>query len=170
MCGQLRETNKNGELIRLHVFARSPNSPYKYFHRTWSKYRKWSAWQKIQGDIQGVENGARSGVHLVPVFWKNRIFLFWPMFTVRHDTSSNDGQTPRESADSTSATLQGFKYWEVRLAWSEFVDGKWSPKQISKDFIKQEYWHYIPDEPPSDLHRKSMTTQPGNISRHKFCG
>lgn len=27
------------------------------------------------------------------------------------------------------------KYWEIRLAWSEYVDGKWSPKNLSKEYV-----------------------------------
>ena len=60
----------------LHVFARTHNAPYKFFYRTWNEYMKWSAWEKVSLDIRSVENRYNSGVHLIPIVWKKRLFLF----------------------------------------------------------------------------------------------
>ena len=76
VCGMCRENYDDGSMKSLHIFARSHNAPYKYYYRTWNKYRKWSAWEKVQVDIRSVESGDHSGVHLIPVVWKKRLFLF----------------------------------------------------------------------------------------------
>ena len=142
VCGMHQEENDEGELKYLHVFARTHNAPYKFFYRTWNEHGKWSAWEKVQIDIRCVEDGDNSGVHLIPVVWKKRLFLFWPEFMeVQEAPSGNSGQSVESLASNpnTVSQLEPTKYWEIRLAWSEYVDGKWSPKQVSKEFITPEY-------------------------------
>jgi len=31
--------------------------------------------------------------------------------------------------------LEPDKYWEIRLAWSEYIDDSWSPKQVTKEYV-----------------------------------
>lgn len=144
VCGMCRENHEDGKLKYLHVFARTRNMPYKFFYRRWNKYGKWSAWEKVQVDIRNVEENDKSGVHLIPVVWKKRLFLFWPEFLEAAERPANGSVA--EALGNKISDLQPKKRWEVKLAWSEYVDGKWSPKQISTEFIKQEHWDYIPDE------------------------
>ncbi len=151
VCASLPEKDPNGNLKLFHVFGRSHNVPYQYHYRTCDKYKKWSAWDKIPVDIRSVEKGDSSGVHLIPVLWKQRLFLFWPEFMEKQENNpvKNDQGNEasfEEMGKKAPTTAQPLKYWEVRLGWTEFVDGKWTPKQLSKEFIKQEYWSYIPDE------------------------
>jgi hypothetical protein len=149
VCGMYQENYDDGKLKYLHVFARTHNAPYKFFYRRWNEYRKWSAWEKVQIDIRSVEDGDNSGVHLIPVVWKKRLFLFWPEFMeVPEAPSENSGQSVESLASdpNTVSQLEPIKHWEIRLAWSEYVDGKWTPKQVSKEFIKQEHHSYIPGE------------------------
>jgi len=81
VCGMHQEDDeKTGEFKFLHVFGRTHNMPYKYYYRRWNEFHKWSAWEKVQVDIRSVEDGENSGVHLIPVVWKGRLFLFWPEF------------------------------------------------------------------------------------------
>src|SRR6185295_9528643 len=35
---------------------------------------------------------------------------------------------------STSSS-HAIEYWEIKMAWSEYRNGKWTPKQLSKDAI-----------------------------------
>jgi hypothetical protein len=136
VCGMHQENYDDGKLKYLHVFGRTHNAPYKFFYRTWNEYRKWSAWEKVQLDIRSVENGDDSGVHLIPVVWKKRLFLFWPEFFEKQEArKDNSEKSVTEISDDSISLLQPFKYWEIRLAWSEYGDGKWSPKQVSKEFV-----------------------------------
>jgi hypothetical protein len=147
VSGMCEEKDESGKFQYLHVFARTHNSPYKFFHRTWDAYRKWSAWEKVQLDIRGVDAGQDSGVHLIPVVWKKRLFLFWPEFMEKQVQQSQDSTTSvSEDFDEPVSSLEPTSYWEIRLAWSERVDEKWTPKQVSKEFIKQEHPEYLPNE------------------------
>ncbi|MCI0424095.1 MAG: hypothetical protein L0312_33610, partial [Acidobacteria bacterium] len=80
LCGLYEEKDEKGYFNKLHLVGRTHNGPYKFFYRTWNKHHKWTAWEPIQADIRSVEDGANSGVHVIPVVWKNRLFIFWPEF------------------------------------------------------------------------------------------
>ena len=138
VCGMHQENDDNGDLKYLHVFARTRNAPYKFFYRRWNQYRKWSAWERVPVDIRSVEDGDNSGVHLIPVVWKKRLFLFWPEFMkAQEERSQNNNKSVQEiGTKQTAASLEAKEHWEIRLAWSEYVDGKWSPKQLTKEFLK----------------------------------
>ncbi|OEU69578.1 MAG: hypothetical protein BA863_17090, partial [Desulfovibrio sp. S3730MH75] len=136
VCGMYQENYDDGKRKYLHVFARTHNTPYKFFYRRWNEHRKWSAWEKVQLDIRSVEDGDNSGVHLLPVVWKKRLFLFWPEFIEKQEAIYNTRQSAEDAAGGSLSDLKPNKYWEIKLAWSEYVDGKWSPKQVSKEFIK----------------------------------
>lgn len=136
VCGIHRENHDNGLLKHLDVIGRTHHAPYKFFHRRWDEYGKWSAWSSVKLDIRNVEDGDHSGVHLNIVGWKNRLFLFWPEFIeVTQPKNNGDKSIENLSADKVS-TLAPDIYWEIRLAWSEYVDGNWNPKQLSKEFLK----------------------------------
>lgn len=137
VCGMYQENNK-GKLKYLHVFARTQNTPHKYFYRRWNKYRKWSAWESVQVDIRSVSNGDKSGVHLIPVVWKKRLFLFWPEFMEVPEAKANSNQSANDVANDPMSDLEPKKHWEVKLAWSEYVDGKWTPKHLSEATQKRE--------------------------------
>ena len=126
VCGMYRENYDDGKLRYLHVFARTHNVPYKFFYRRWNKDMKWSAWEKVELDIRSVEDGDNSGVHLIPVVWKKRLFLFWPEF-MEVPVASDQGEEPPPIEPPII-------HFEVKLAWSEYVDGKWNPKHVSKEF------------------------------------
>jgi hypothetical protein len=104
----------------LHVIGRTRNTPHIYYYRQWVDQRYWTAWQKIDLDIEGD--------HLVPVVWNRRLYLFWPMFMER---AVED--VPVEAA---SEPQKPKKYYEIRLAWSEYREGKWASKRVTNDFVK----------------------------------
>lgn len=138
VCGLHRENYDDGTLKYLHVFARTHAAPYKYFYRRWNEYRKWSAWEKIPVDIRSVEAGTDSGVQLLPVVWKNRLFLFWPEFTKISTDSGNTGsQSAKDASDKPLSTYAASTYFEIRLGYSEYADDKWSPKKLTKEFTRQ---------------------------------
>ncbi len=129
----------------LYVFARTHAAPYNYYFRTQNANKYWSPWENVPLDIKSADKGADSGVHLMPVVWKNRLFLFWPEFTpktVKSGTASVAIETLAKSAPNDMAPLP---YWEVRIAWSEYSKDKWTPKKISKEVIDTSIWAAIPD-------------------------
>lgn len=150
VCGMHRENSVDGKLKYLHVFGRTHNLPYKYFYRRWDKYEKWSAWETVQADIRSVEDGKASGVHLVPVVWKGRLFLFWPEFMEMSAESSEIAHSENFEAlgNLKPSAVAPKKYWEIRMAWSEYVDDTWTPKQVTKEFVSTEK---MPDVTPKGI-------------------
>ena len=102
----------------LHVFGRTHNAPHIYFYRRWIDQREWTPWERVDADIEGN--------HLMPVLWNRRMYLIWPMFMEKaEETVASTDQDPPPPAQ---------RYYEVRMAWSEYRDGRWSPKQLSEDY------------------------------------
>jgi hypothetical protein len=166
VCGMCQENHEDGKLKYLHVFSRTHNVPYKFYYRRWNEFRKWSAWEKVQVDIRNVEDGDNSGVHLIPVVWKERLFVFWPEFLEKPVPKTQNGTMQEIYENSSTASLEPGKSWEIRLAWSEYVDGKWSPKQVSKEIIT-----VTPDDPEdgiSDIAFHAYNRQ--NNELIVFCG
>jgi ribosomal protein L7/L12/peptidoglycan hydrolase-like protein with peptidoglycan-binding domain len=137
VCGMHQEDGNDGKLKYLHVFARTHSAPYTYYYRTLDEFGRWSAWEEVPVDIRGTEASAgnpdNSGVQLAPVVWKNRLFLFWPEFTrvSRESSAMSGGKSIEETSKESVNALKAEEVLEVKLAWSEYVDGKWMPKQIN---------------------------------------
>ena len=73
----------------------------------------------------------------MPVAWNERLFLFFPQIIKKtlqnqtiNDWNANTlaGKTLNESAPQDC--------WEIKIAWSEYRNGKWTQKQISKESLK----------------------------------
>lgn len=125
----------------LHVFGRTFNPPHRYFHRRFDAGTGiWMPWETMNLDIQGDDDGG--GVHLIPVIYNRRLYLFWPVFTKKADSNVPEGHPPIE-------------YWEVQLAWSHYRQGTWAPKQASADaLIVPFYWQ---NDSPSLPARREIT-------------
>jgi len=144
ICGMYQENDTTGQMKTLHVFGRTHRKPYTYYYRTCDQYYHWSAWDKVPVDIKSVDGAANStgdplasGVHLTPVIWKDRLFLFWPEFMKRQpDTSGSNNSSFQDASKGKIQNLQGDAYWEASLAWTEYKNGKWAPKNISQEFIR----------------------------------
>jgi len=94
------------ELNVLHVFGRTANTPHIYFYRRWVNQSEWTPWEKVDLDIEGD--------HLIPVVWNRRLYLFWPIFQ----------EKAREEVVGEGEQRPPSKYWEIKLAWSEYKSGK----------------------------------------------
>jgi Tc toxin complex TcA C-terminal TcB-binding domain/ABC toxin N-terminal region/Neuraminidase-like domain len=116
----------------LHVFGRTAAVPHQYFYRRLSK-GVWSAWERIDLDIEGD--------HLMPVVWNRRLHLFWAVLTEKEDRQD---KAQRTAGDDPT------KYWEIKLAWSEYKNKGWSPKRLSKEWLRQNQ-HLFPQDPTNPL-------------------
>lgn len=123
ICGMYWEDEKNDRSIGdeiMHVFGRTFSPPHIYYYRKWSnRTSTWTAWEKVNLNIDSPPEG--DGIHLIPVVFNRRLYLFWPIFTEKpdEDQPSEEGQKPKT-------------HWEIQLAWSEYWDNKWLPKRVSK--------------------------------------
>jgi hypothetical protein len=125
-----------GEMIdTLHVFGRTFHDPRQYFYRCLlnaTTAQQWTPWKQVPVDIHGD--------HLVPVVWNRRLRLIWPEFTEQTLTpgagATNASAGTVTYASGTAASQPPpQKYWKITLAWSEYVQGAWQPKQVSDDFL-----------------------------------
>src|SRR5262249_10529434 len=80
----------------------------------------WTPWERVQTDIEGD--------HLLPIVWNRRLQLFWPIFSEKTETTKNVPKQEGTPAGPSKSLL-------VKLAWSEYRQGKWSPKQIMDDTV-----------------------------------
>lgn len=110
----------------MHIFGRTRNTPHIYYYRKWDDHRYWTPWERVDVDIEGD--------HLLPVVWNRRLYLFWPMFL----------EKAIEKVVEEGEQEKPFRYYEIRIAWSEYQEGKWSKKNISNEPVemgdKKELW------------------------------
>lgn len=120
MAGMYQQTEPGPDGVNvLHVFGRTRNTPHLYFYRRWVNRSYWTPWERVDVDIQGD--------HLIPVVWNRRLYLFWPIFTEKalepaRISEADTGIPPR-------------KYWQIQLAWSEYKNGMWTARQLSKTLL-----------------------------------
>ncbi|MFZ5479066.1 MAG: neuraminidase-like domain-containing protein [Myxococcota bacterium] len=110
-----KETDNDGTIDNLHVFARTRGEPATYWYRRREDSSTWTPWERVTADVQGDQ--------LVPVVYNRRLMLLWAEFT--------DTQTDTEGATPAS-------WWEVRVAMAEYRDGQWSPKKLSSEALSLE--------------------------------
>ncbi len=101
----------------LHVFGRTRSTPHIYYYRQWVEESYWTAWEKLELEIEGD--------HLIPIVWNRRLYLFWPLFrkhscsqTFRMPAGGDDMEEPKQ-------------YWSFQMAWSEYKNDAWSEQQIT---------------------------------------
>jgi hypothetical protein len=100
----------------LHVFGRTWVQPYVFYYRTRVGKTTWTAWERVDVDIEGD--------YLTPVVVNRRPHVFWPQMKQVADPGNN----PVPPSDGgTTPKLR----WEIRFAWSERKNGKWSAKKIA---------------------------------------
>jgi peptidoglycan hydrolase-like protein with peptidoglycan-binding domain len=106
---------KKREIV--HVFGHTTDSPAIYFYRqyvtTTNGTHYWTAWEKIPVDVQGDSITAK--------VWNRRLYLFWLMVTTKPKSVSGGGAQPDPPE----------QFQEYQLAWSEYKNGRWSPKKVS---------------------------------------
>ncbi len=127
--------------LKLHVFARTRNAPYFFYYRYLDLTEmNWYAWEKMQVDIPSYDvedaNGVvtANGCYLTPVLWNGRLLIFFPqiMKKTKPTTASTTGSF--NSLGNNANGLQDAKpieYYDIKMAWSEYRNGKWTQKQLS---------------------------------------
>jgi hypothetical protein len=86
----------------LHVFGRTRGIPHIYYYRRWENSAFWTPWERVDLDIEGE--------HLIPVVWNQRLYLFWPIFTEKANT------TTKAESERDAESEGPRKYWEIQLA------------------------------------------------------
>lgn len=119
ICGmywQDKDPETEEEVNILHVFGRTFHTPHVYYYRRLERGTTWTAWEKMDVDIEGD--------HLIPVIWNRRLYVFWPLFRERP-------YQPKQQEETSESNEAKGTYTELRLSWSEYKGNKWSAKQIT---------------------------------------
>ena len=118
VVGMYREYEKignNSYVDQLHVVARTPDSPHRYFYRR-REGKVWTPWEPLLGDI--------SGRHIMPMVYGGRLYVFWIEFRTENDMDNEErtknGQTPR-------------KRLVAQLFWVERRGKSWSARYHADD-------------------------------------
>lgn len=129
---------------KLHVFSRTRNAPYFFYYRYLAlDEMNWYPWEKMQVDIPSYDvtgSGNQvtgNGCYLVPVVWNERLLIFFPQIIKKTRSSGNDDPI-KDQANKKPSEIKPVEYFEVKLGWSEYRDGKWTQKQLSKDAVISE--------------------------------
>ena len=138
-----QEKDKDGKEnpIKLHIFARTRNAPYFFYYRYFQiEERNWYPWEKVQVDIpsydlENKDNGQieRNGTYLIPVVWNKRLLIFFPQLAKKTvPVKLPPSIKPKADDIPVSKPIEG---WEIKMAWSEYRNGKWTQKQLSAEAI-----------------------------------
>ncbi|MBL6447077.1 hypothetical protein JMN32_12215 [Fulvivirga sp. 29W222] len=146
--------NSNGlwnEASKLHIFSRTRNAPYFFFHRYLAlDQMNWNPWTKIEMDIPSydVEDDdgkiIGNGCYLIPVVWNDRLLIFFPQImkktepvkqTIKKGNGAERKLTPEELSAFPMSDGATSEFWEIKLGMSELKNHKWTQKQLSKDAI-----------------------------------
>ncbi len=78
-----------------------------------------------------------NGCFLTPFVWNGRLLIFFPQF-VRKTRTNEDvagSKSVADMAEDSTDSAKPIEFWEIKMAWSEYRNGRWTPKQLSKDAI-----------------------------------
>lgn len=131
VCGLYHEMenlagdNSFMEINTVHVIGRTKAIPHIYHYRTYDmNYSIWSAWEKIDVDIQGD--------HAVPVVYNRKLHLFWLQFMEKPMKVKKVPPAQPSTSSNPQNSPEPMKIMEVQLGWSVKKSGGWSTKKISK--------------------------------------
>lgn len=133
-----------GNAGNFHFFARTRTSPYQFYYRKvevidfGEKFPRWHAWEKVDVAVRPFEADSTGktmedpGCYMIPVMVRGRLYLFIPQL----ERKVTPAKTPTDSFETlgtkSPSVLNISEYhWEIKLAWSEYRNGKWSPSVTS---------------------------------------
>ena len=131
---------------KFHLFARTRHAPYSYYYRSLelssdaSPKVFWQPWSKMDVEVPAIETDMDGkilpvpGSYLVPALHGSRLFLFLPQVTLRtvSDTAlSTSTKTFQQMSNESARANVPAKFWQVQMGWTEYRNGRWSPKQMS---------------------------------------
>lgn len=106
----------------LHVVGRTRAQPAVYFYRRFDlNYGEWSAWEKIDLDIQSNQ--------VVPVVYNRRLYLFWLSFMEKPQKIKK--LPPAKASDQPGNSPEPPNQLELQLCWSARKDNGWTSKKVS---------------------------------------
>ena len=153
----------------IYFVGKTRSAPYLFFTRTLST-TGWAPWQSLPVDIptyhvdqyiefklgpppfiilEPVVFVPCDGSYVTPVVLDGRFLVFFGQLTLKSfpqpgDLTLNPG--------SKASAVQRLQTWEIKLGWTEYRNGKWSPKKLTIDSIME----------------NAANPTPPNMERYKF--
>lgn len=107
----------------VHVFGRTSGETRQHYHRRF-EYGYWTPWERIGVNIKGET--------LLPMMWRNQLFVFWLSSVVVPRRGSQDDQTNTDNFAAQKWKPPPPIDVDVTVAWAEYFGGKWlSPKSTN---------------------------------------
>jgi hypothetical protein len=124
--------------VKYHIFSRTRNAPYFFYYRYFDVIESnWYPWEQVQVDItnydiEGPSTGQvfGNGAFLTPVVWNGRLLIFFPQIIKKVVPATTSSAS--YSGGGASGSVPHIQ-WEIKMAWSEYRNGKWTQKQVSTD-------------------------------------
>jgi Tc toxin complex TcA C-terminal TcB-binding domain/Neuraminidase-like domain/Salmonella virulence plasmid 28.1kDa A protein/Putative peptidoglycan binding domain len=102
----------------LHVFGRTSAIPHIYYYRKLIVDKAdWTAWKKIDLDIQGD--------HLIPVVWNRRLHLFWPIYTEKANQNPDLSKKREQSIEHKQYYPPADSVYSKSLSDLRWTGEKW---------------------------------------------
>jgi peptidoglycan hydrolase-like protein with peptidoglycan-binding domain len=147
---------------KIHIFVKTRNAPYFFYYRYYDVVQKnWYPLEKIQVDIPSYDaedkdsNGKiiENGTYLIPVVWNKRLLIFFPQFMKKTVPNPEVSKKPIKDIGNNNTPDQSkpIEYWEIKMAWSEYRNEKWTQKQVSSGAIFDNPNDSKPTLPPAPL-------------------
>jgi hypothetical protein len=108
------EEDQDGTIDVLHVVARTKSQPYEYYYRQWVDSREWTAWEKLDADIDAN--------HVILAVHDRRLYVFWPVVIQRAEQAIDSENDPSNFID-------------MKLGWIERMNGQWGARKLSEDSL-----------------------------------
>jgi hypothetical protein len=121
------EDEGNGEF---HVMARTHAVPHKYYYRKWIQAGEWTAWERVDLEIESD--------HFVLVRHNRRLYLFWATLELQAEQPSDSDLTTTTTSDQSASRNPSLRY-TIRLGWSEQRNGQWLSPQVTKEAMESAY-------------------------------
>ncbi len=125
---------------RLHVFGRSRNAPYTFHYRYCALDElNWYPWQRMEVDVPSYDAESldgqtvlENGSFLIPAVWNGRLIACFPHIIKKTKPAPLIGGTSFQNMSNMSTdAARPREYFEVKMGWSEYRNGKWTQKQLS---------------------------------------
>lgn len=115
----------------IHLFARTRSTPYVYYYRSYDQTGKqWKPWEKMDVEIQyhdDPEAVGQGGAFMIPAMVGGRLIVFCPQI-IKQVAKGEDIQREKP--------LDMVEHVEIKLGWSEYRNGKWTPKKLSSEAVR----------------------------------
>ncbi|GAB1312348.1 Toxin subunit [Madurella fahalii] len=177
-----------------HFFGRTRSAPFRFYYRSMRLSQPnnvvwWSPWTLIEMDTMTYEADwdgttiAYCGSYLLPVVRGNRLLLYLPQIMIKTLTPG-----PPQKADE-AGQMQPISYaediqrvphdmktaspknWEIRMAWTELLNGQWTPKRVSQAALVVDWDPSFTKEPLPSLARFTFQCRTSNnaVAIHVGC-